>query len=79
MLLLLWMPLYCINVLTEPSIRGLVVERTAYPVTPTYTLTHLPRVFVACATTDVGSPSPTDVEAETQNSYIWFSASPRAS
>jgi len=31
---------------------------------------NLPRVLVAWAITDVGSPSPTDVEAETQNSYI---------
>jgi len=31
---------------------------------------NLPRVLVAWAITDVGSPSPTDVDAETQNSYI---------
>jgi len=40
---------------------------------------NLPRVLVAWAITDVGSPSPTDVDAETQNSYIWFSAKLRDS
>lgn len=37
------------------------------------------RVFVTCVTSDVGSPSPTDVDAVTQKSYFWFSTRLRAS
>lgn len=37
------------------------------------------RVLVDCVTSDVGSPSPIEVDAVTQKSYFWFSTKLRAS